>query len=81
MKTKGVADTTKKLTKIMHNRLTKIMHNSNETKLGRIRLQLNEPEGIVNNSGNKDVINFIEAFSTQKAQEQVQKYVANDPDL
>ena len=68
-----ISDTTKKL--------TKIMHNSNEKKLGHIRLQLNELEGIVNTIANKEIINFIEAFSTQKAQEQVQKHVANDPNL
>ena len=57
------------------------MHNSNEKKLGHIRLRLNELEGIVNTIANKEIINFIEAFSTQKAQEQVQKHVANDPNL
>ena len=43
-------------------------------KKARIRLQLNKLKDIVNNIANKDIINFIEAFSTQKAQ----KHVADD---
>ena len=57
-----ISDTTKNL--------TKIMHNSNEKKLGRIGPQLNELESIVNNNAKKDSINFIET-STQKAQDQL----------